>query len=120
FRGLTSVPHNRLEHCPGLAVVHQPISSSEPPQRRRTDFGAGHLATVLNDSVSRSNVMQQEVAIWLKDFVAESRRDNERPVYDRTDRRGEYLRNVAFSAANLDVDGRPCLAFFRRQSLFVA
>lgn len=34
LRGFTMVAQDRLSECPGLSVVHQPVTHADSPQRR--------------------------------------------------------------------------------------
>src|SRR6266511_3374723 len=89
----------------GQAIVHQPIASSKRPQRSGSDLigGCSIFRQRQNGyAVTRTDVVQQVIAVRMDDFVAERGRDREYTAVDFRPRarRGDG-RRVANSAANL-------------------
>src|SRR6185312_2576915 len=62
--------------------MHQPALGAKSPQWRGTEFIRGILRSVLDDSISCSHVMQQEVAEGMDDFAAQRLRDGESASID--------------------------------------
>ncbi len=90
---------NRVRYSHWLAVVHKSGAGAQSPQRRSSYFIAWRLASVLNDSVTSADVVQQKIAERVNDFVSERGRYFEFPAVDR--RAGvhcRYRRNVTDGA----------------------
>src|SRR5689334_20062459 len=62
--------------------MHQPALGAESPQRRCTKLVRCILRSVLDDAISCSHVMQQEVAEWMDDFASQRLRDGESASID--------------------------------------
>src|SRR6266851_515124 len=60
--GLARVAQDGLVAGERLAVVHQPIAAAHAPQGRRAHLVARGLTAVLDDSVPRADVVQEEIA----------------------------------------------------------
>ena len=89
----------------GCAVVHQAIASSQSPQGNGSHFVHGVGGTVLHDTIARSDVMQQEIAIGVNDLAAQSSRDGERSAVDlRTGWRSGDGSDMASGATDLGED----------------
>src|SRR5215510_16185509 len=69
-------------------VVHQLGARAEAPQRGSSHHVPRSRAAVLDDTVARPDVVQQEVAERADSLVAESRRDGERATVDHRARSG--------------------------------
>src|SRR5262245_52898706 len=70
------------------SVVHQLWPRAHAPQRRSSHHVPGARAAVLDDPVTRPDVVQQEVTERAYSLVAESRRNYERALVDHRARRG--------------------------------
>lgn len=55
----------------GTAIVKKLSASADSPKRRRAHFSSGLLATGLNDTVTSTDIVEQEVTVGMDDFVAE-------------------------------------------------
>lgn len=78
------------------------------PERRRAQFLRGGRAAVLDDSISCADVVEEEVAIGVDDFIAEGVGNDERAaVDDRACGRGNDGGDVASVAADLLEDRGP-------------
>src|SRR5262245_3472391 len=71
----TGVALNGLVEGEREAVVHQLGTCPDTPERRRPDHVARGLAPVLNDPIARSDIVQEEIAEWADNLVAESGRN---------------------------------------------
>jgi hypothetical protein len=63
--------------------MHVTRSHAKAPKRSRPQFICGVLRGILNDTITRSHVMQQEVAERMNDFIAEGvGHDEGSTIYD--------------------------------------
>jgi len=82
--------------------MHITGSHAKAPKRSRPQFVRGILRGILNDTVTRSHVMQQEVAVWMNDFIAQGVWHGESSaIYDGPRRSGSDVFDVACIAADL-------------------
>src|SRR2546426_4758598 len=86
-------------HAP--AVVEQFGARSNAPEGRRAQFVGSFLAASLHDTVAGPNVVQQEIAVRVKDFVAQCRWDMDRASRDGCSGRGRDDRG---DVANVTAD----------------
>src|SRR5262249_14509886 len=77
------MPADSIRDCLGLAVMQKEIASAQSPKRRRPDLVVCTLSAVLDDGVAGANVVQQEIAVRMDDFVTESRRYRVRTTINR-------------------------------------
>lgn len=81
--------------------MHVTRSHAEAPKRSRPQFICGVLRGILNDTITRSHVMQQEVAERMNDFIAQGVGHGEgSTIYDRPGRSGSDGFDVACIAAD--------------------
>ena len=101
-RGLAGMTLNRVEHGDGQAIMHKAIASAKSPERRCADLVRRALATVLDNSISSTDVVQSKIAEGMDYFVAQSCRYPERSAVNHRSRccRCKGSR-VADSAADL-------------------
>lgn len=66
------MPFYGILHGYGTAIVQEHTMLAQTPQRHGAHFVAGALASVLNDAVPGSDVMQQKVTIGMEGDAAES------------------------------------------------
>ena len=69
--GFIAVTLDGVKERAGPAVVQQLRARAHSPKRRRAHFVGGFLAAVLHDAVTGADVMEQEVAEGVDDFVAQ-------------------------------------------------
>ena len=72
MRGLTAVPLNRVLERQGLEIVHVPRVHAESPERHRPKFVSRVFRRILDYAVTRTNVMEQEIAIGMNNLVSQS------------------------------------------------
>src|SRR2546430_9232231 len=73
---------NRAKEGHAPAVVEQFGARSNAPEGRCAHFVRGLLAAGLHDTVASPNVVEKEVAVRVKDRVAQRRRDTDRASSD--------------------------------------
>ena len=82
-----------------LAIVHQAIMGTYSPQRRSAHHVGCALSAVLHNAIAGSDIVQQEIAVWMDDLVAQLWWYSKRtPIDDRAWRRGRdrgYVADVA-------------------------
>ena len=81
--GLSVVAQNRLVAIQSFAIVHYSVTRAATPERSRSQLVPGRLAAVLDDAITRSDIVKQEVAERVNDLVAESCRNDECSAVDR-------------------------------------
>src|SRR5258707_7546032 len=87
------------------AIMHQAIASPHTPERRGAHFVGGVLGTVLDDSIARAEVVQQEIAKGMNDLVSEGIRNSERAaIQHRSCWDGRDGSNVTSGATDLEED----------------
>src|SRR5262245_46583019 len=75
--------------------MHHLITGPYSPQGRRTHHVPRGLTAVLNDSIARPNIVQQEVAEWVDCLIAQNCRDCKRTAINkRTCGSGSNCSNV--------------------------
>src|SRR5712691_2766256 len=108
--GLARVAQDGLVAGERLAVVHQPIAAAHAPQGRRAHLVARGLTAVLDDSVPRADVVQEEIAERVDELAAQRRRHGERALVDDGARgRGGDVADVADVAADSVEEGAALL-----------
>src|SRR6188768_2939030 len=85
-------------------VVHEPVARAQTPQRRGTDLCRRRCERCTRkhrNAVAGANVMQQEVAVRMEEFVAYGIAYTNRPTVDARARRcGEQRRDMTTIAAD--------------------
>src|SRR6476469_8092489 len=81
--------------------MHQPALRPHSPQRRSSHFVGSVRRSVLNNAVTGPDVVQQEIAVRVNHFAAESRWHRERTAIDGCScrRRGDGA-DMAYIAAD--------------------
>src|SRR5262245_60341555 len=64
----------------GQSVMHQPRLETQSPEWRGAQLVRRCLSAVLHNSISRTHVMQQEVAVRMDDLVAQGGGHGELPL----------------------------------------
>ena len=81
--------------------MHVARSHAEAPERSRPQFICGVLRGILNDTITRSHVMEQEVAERMNDFIAQGVGHGKgSTIYDCPRRSGSDGFDVACIAAD--------------------
>ena len=100
--GLASVTFDGVFQGQRLEVVHVARMHAESPQRHGAQFIGGILRRILDDAVAGFDVMEQEVAVGVNDFIAQGFRHGECSAVDnRSCGRGDDGADVAGGAADL-------------------
>src|SRR5262249_25629696 len=95
------MPADSIRDCLGLAVMQKKIASPQSPKRRRPNLVVCTLSAVLDDRVAGADVVQQEIAVRMDDFVSESRRYRVRTTINRrTNRSCNNRWNVTADTTN--------------------
>ena len=82
--------------------MHVPRVRAQSPQRHSAQFVGGVLRGILDDAVAGFDVVKQEVAVRMDDFIAQGFRDGEcSAVDDRSGWGGDYGADVAGGAADV-------------------
>src|SRR6267378_1401239 len=85
--------------------MHQAIASPHAPKRCGAHFVGGILRTVLDNSIARTEVVQQEIAEGMNDLVPEGIRNSESATIQHRPRRGgRDGSNVTRGATDLEED----------------
>src|SRR5882724_9636429 len=101
-----AVTLNGVVEGAGASIVQQLRARANAPKRRRAHFLSGFLAAGLHDAVTGANVMQQKVAVWMNDLVAQRIGHDESPRgYGRACRRRSDRGDVAEVAAQVVEQG---------------
>jgi hypothetical protein len=99
--GLAFVPLYGILQRQRLEVVHESGAHAQVPKRRCAQFVRCILRPRLYDSITGFDVMQQEVAVWMNDLVAQPLRYDERSaINDRSGTGRGDRRNMARAAAD--------------------
>src|SRR6266403_1061616 len=107
---LAFVPLDGILQRQRLEVVHESRARAQAPKRRRAQLVGRILRPRLYDSITCFDVMQQEVAIWMNDLVAQRLGYEERPAINgrswtgRGDRR--YVTGTAAGAGEQAFSGK--------------
>src|SRR5947209_8578040 len=81
-RGFATVTQNRIVSGKRKQIMHQPVTRPAAPKRRGAHEVSCSLSTVLDNPISRSHVMQQEVAVGMDDLAPQSCRHGEGAAID--------------------------------------
>ena len=104
-RALVVVATDRVLEAKAREIVHEAGAQPQTPERRGPDLVPRRRPSVLHDSVTGAEVVQQEVAERMDDLVPERIRDLERAAVDESaGGRGGDGRGVAGAAADVIED----------------
>ena len=84
FTRFTSMPLDCIFERQRLQIVHEPRFGAKPPKGSCPQFICGVLRSHLDNSVSRFNIVQEKIAEWMDNLIAESFGNSEHSPVDRS------------------------------------